>query len=448
MDENKQLIADTQKPDLNQLLAEKRERLKILEGEFGALGQKIDGEFYGALSSLLTPEELDLRFDDDPTAFAETIEAKKEAFKAERLGADETPPLAPKNQTGGINAQVPEQPSQTPKVARAERVKGDLATIDSAKLTDEQRLVREVYLGEAPQTELRAADATDLIALEYGSKRQGARKILLRHGGKEATGGLTPREMLEIGDVIRNGKIATDSFSETANSVRYGYDLERDGVRYRVVIEEFNDGKKAINYYSNRNIEAEASRGGPLNQTSATNTIPSTAPKSQAPTEAAPTPNAELSKTARVSDDIDKDLQEELPPFIKSELQLLKRAITNNDREAVQSVATKAAEAISSNSVAKEAYRKVYERAFEALSAIPKEAKPLTKTNARPPLPTYQEALKQVNRRKNESKATPQPTNTNRLDGEKPAPQSQARIERENELISQTRELEKQADEI
>ena len=66
MDENKQPAASAQKPDLNQLLAEKRERLKILEGEFGAHGQKIDGEFYGALSSLLTPEELDLRFDDDP----------------------------------------------------------------------------------------------------------------------------------------------------------------------------------------------------------------------------------------------------------------------------------------------------------------------------------------------------------------------------------------------
>ncbi|MDR2152835.1 MAG: hypothetical protein LBO72_08440 [Helicobacteraceae bacterium] len=34
--------AEEQKPDLDQVLSEKAARLKVLEGEFGALGQQID----------------------------------------------------------------------------------------------------------------------------------------------------------------------------------------------------------------------------------------------------------------------------------------------------------------------------------------------------------------------------------------------------------------------
>ncbi|MDR0664610.1 MAG: hypothetical protein LBF86_03715 [Helicobacteraceae bacterium] len=105
MDENKQPAASAQKPDLNQLLAEKRERLKILEGEFGQLGQSLDEEFYSDLANQLTPEELELRFDDDPTAFAKAIEAKKEAFKAERLGASEEELNALRQEVGALNDQ-------------------------------------------------------------------------------------------------------------------------------------------------------------------------------------------------------------------------------------------------------------------------------------------------------------------------------------------------------
>ena len=105
MDENKQPAASAQKPDLNQLLAEKRERLKILEGEFGRLGQSLDEEFYSDLANQLTPEELELRFDDDPTAFAKAIEARKEAFKAERLGASEEELNALRQEVGALNDQ-------------------------------------------------------------------------------------------------------------------------------------------------------------------------------------------------------------------------------------------------------------------------------------------------------------------------------------------------------
>jgi hypothetical protein len=79
--------AGEQKPSLDQLLAEKSERLKVLQGEFGALGQQIDGEYLQNLGNVLTPEELETRFDDNPAAFAQAIIAGRERFAAERLGA-------------------------------------------------------------------------------------------------------------------------------------------------------------------------------------------------------------------------------------------------------------------------------------------------------------------------------------------------------------------------
>jgi hypothetical protein len=90
------------KPDLNELLGEKAQRLKVLEGEFGALGQKLDEEFYGSLPTLLTEEELDLRLDDDPSAFLRAVEAKKEAFKAERLGASQEEIDALRQEVGSL----------------------------------------------------------------------------------------------------------------------------------------------------------------------------------------------------------------------------------------------------------------------------------------------------------------------------------------------------------
>jgi hypothetical protein len=164
---------------------------------------------------------------------------------------------------------------------RAERIKSDLAEIDPASLTDEQKLIREVYLGNQPETLLRGKDESDWVTLESGSKRRGARKILLRHGGTEATGGLSREELLNIGEVIREGELDKNGFSETANSVRYAYDLNKNGVNLRVVVEELNDGKKVFNYYSNRNITSEQAVVNPLNQTPTAETIPNPAQKNQ-----------------------------------------------------------------------------------------------------------------------------------------------------------------------
>jgi hypothetical protein len=209
--------------------------------------------------------------------------------------------------------------AKTPKVERAERVKRDLAAIDPNTLTDEQRLVREVYTEERGAAVLRLRDLNDMATLEQGSRQYGARKIILRHGGIEAKGGLTPQEMLEIGGVIRNGEIASNSFSEAADSIRYAYDLKRDNVNFRVVIEEFNDGKKIIDYYSDRNFIdygkpkksylTEASRQQPIHAPAA-ETIPPSAPKSQETPANTPEINAlenQIRELSREADELQKN---------------------------------------------------------------------------------------------------------------------------------------------
>ena len=139
-----------------------------------------------------------------------------------------------------------------------QRLKSD---IDHNYLSIEEQNIHSVYHGELSTATIKLNDINGLIEFESGSKRLGgARKIIVKHGGEEKVGGLTPLELVKVGEVIRNGKIAENSFSETVDSIRYGYDLNKHGINYRVVVEESNDGKKVINYYSDRNFDNVGTR--------------------------------------------------------------------------------------------------------------------------------------------------------------------------------------------
>lgn len=70
----------------------------------------------------------------------------------------------------------------------------------------------------------------------------------------EKTGSLSDDEILDISKVIKKGKINADTFSEGEDFIRYGYDLNENGVNYRVVVDEYNNGKKIFDYYSDRNF--------------------------------------------------------------------------------------------------------------------------------------------------------------------------------------------------
>ncbi|EAK2206951.1 hypothetical protein BWQ71_00920 [Campylobacter upsaliensis] len=61
-------------------------------------------------------------------------------------------------------------------------------------------------------------------------------------------------ELLSLKEVIKKGKINLNSLEIKDDFLRYGYDYEKDGVKLRVVIDEFKDGKKVFDYYSDRNF--------------------------------------------------------------------------------------------------------------------------------------------------------------------------------------------------
>ena len=69
---------------------------------------------------------------------------------------------------------------------------------------------------------------------------------MIKHAGVEKTGGLNNDELLNIMDVIRVGDINSDSFEQLSNKIRYAYTLEKNDVKLKVVVDEYNDGKKSL----------------------------------------------------------------------------------------------------------------------------------------------------------------------------------------------------------
>ena len=84
-----------------------------------------------------------------------------------------------------------------------------------------------MFIGERDKVILQGKDLSDLYALEQGGKNAGAKKIMIKHAGVEKTGGLSNDELLNIMDVVRNGKIADDSFEFRDDIIRYAYDLKK-----------------------------------------------------------------------------------------------------------------------------------------------------------------------------------------------------------------------------
>ena len=121
-------------------------------------------------------------------------------------------------------------------------------------LNKTQREVYEVFIGKRESTFIKGKDESDLYTLEKGSRKAGARKIIIKHAGLEKTGGLSNKELLEMDKVIKDGEILKDSFELRDNAIRYAYGLEKDGVKFRLVVDEYNDGKKIFDYYSDRNF--------------------------------------------------------------------------------------------------------------------------------------------------------------------------------------------------
>ncbi|BAW54937.1 putative [Helicobacter pylori] len=126
--------------------------------------------------------------------------------------------------------------------------------IDESKLTKEQKQVLKVFKDELEQAEIKGIDLNDLYILEQGTRKAGAKKILVKHYGVENTGGLTNEELLNMGEVIKNGSVLLESFEKRNNGVRYAYEWDNNGVKLSLVVDDLNDGNKIFDFYSDRNF--------------------------------------------------------------------------------------------------------------------------------------------------------------------------------------------------
>lgn len=130
-----------------------------------------------------------------------------------------------------------------------------LNEIDPSSLNDEQKAVFEVLTGQKDKIILQGKNLNDLYILERGTRQGGARKIITKHGGVEKTGGLSNDEILDMMKVVREGELDENSFTQHKDFIRYAYDLkDENGLNLRLVVDEYNDGKKVFDFYSNRNF--------------------------------------------------------------------------------------------------------------------------------------------------------------------------------------------------
>ncbi|WRB49565.1 DUF3519 domain-containing protein [Helicobacter pylori] len=111
-----------------------------------------------------------------------------------------------------------------------------------------------MFKGELDSAIIKGRDLEDLYLLESGAKKHGARKILRKHYGEENTGGLTNEELLNMGEVIKNGSVLLESFERIKNGFRYAYEWDNNAVKLRLVVDDLNDGNKIFDFYSDRNI--------------------------------------------------------------------------------------------------------------------------------------------------------------------------------------------------
>ncbi|MGL2433616.1 DUF3519 domain-containing protein [Helicobacter pylori] len=140
------------------------------------------------------------------------------------------------------------------KVTKYEKALKELEKIDESKLSKEQQQVLKVFKGELAQAEIKGVDLNDLYTLEQGTRKEGAKKILIKHYGVENTGGLTNEELLNMGEVVKNGSVLLESFEKRNNGVRYAYEWDNNGVKLRLVVDDLDSGNKIFDFYSDRNF--------------------------------------------------------------------------------------------------------------------------------------------------------------------------------------------------
>ncbi len=152
-----------------------------------------------------------------------------------------------------------------------------LYEIDEKTLTEEQKEVLKVFKGELDSAIIKGRDLEDLYWLESGAKYHGAKKILRRHYGTEKLGGVNNDEILNMGEVIKNGSVLLESFEKRPDRIRYAYEWDNNGVKLRVVVDDLENRNKIFDFYSDRNTTG----AGPIQDPPAKNNVTKESPTNQ-----------------------------------------------------------------------------------------------------------------------------------------------------------------------
>lgn len=151
-----------------------------------------------------------------------------------------------------INKEVAEAtPSDTTSQKIIQKIKNEVNVKD---LSQSQKDIYDVIVGNKDKAILQGKDLNDIYTLEKGSRKAGLHKILVKHAGLKKTGGLSTDELLDMQRIIKDGDLDENSFTQYNNFIRYAYELKEKDTTLRLVVDEYNDGKKVFDYYSDRNF--------------------------------------------------------------------------------------------------------------------------------------------------------------------------------------------------
>jgi len=121
------------------------------------------------------------------------------------------------------------------------------------KLTSDQESVYKFIMGDTKKAQFTVKDIN--ISFGKGNKREGLKHILLRHYCEGCDGEIRARDILNIGNIIKNGNpiatIETDSYN--SNNGLTGYTQEKAGHIYKLIINEKGHISQIITTYSNKN---------------------------------------------------------------------------------------------------------------------------------------------------------------------------------------------------
>jgi hypothetical protein len=142
----------------------------------------------------------------------------------------------------------------------------------------EKRGIWNVTFNGKNATQVRKADENSIVKYEQGYDFDGKGKGALhiqKHLEDGSMGQVSQEELLDMGNIIRNGKL----YNSHGKNV---YELEKDGTMFKVITGNTKNGKeRVITFYSDRNIGEGMHSTGRITSTSPAESVSQTITKNQ-----------------------------------------------------------------------------------------------------------------------------------------------------------------------